>query len=185
MNIFYLDPNPELAAQYHMDKHVIKMPVEMAQMLCTNIYILNGLTSRTQSAKRENYELVLNMFRGFPPRETSPYPFYLFAFNNHPCTIWLRSSQENTKWGLQLFEALLKEYTFRYGKNRDLEKVYYWLMQNFPLDKIENTEFSKPAQAMPENYMNENPVIAYRNYYIGDKRHIAKWKNRETPNWWT
>jgi len=131
MNIFFLDENPELAAQYHMDKHVVKMPLEMAQMLCTNIYILNGLTSRTQSAKKENYVSVLKMFHGFPPRENAVYPFYLFAFPSHPCTIWLRNSQ-----------------------------------------------------AMPENYMNENPVIAYRNYYTGDKRHIAKWKNREEPSWW-
>lgn len=184
MNIFYLDEDPVVCAKYHVDKHVIKMPLEMAQMLCTNIYYLNGLTSRTQSAKKENYESVLKMFQGFPPRENAAYPFYLFAFPNHPCTIWLRNSQENIKWGLKLFDALLKEYTFRYGKNRELEKVYYWLMQNFPLDKIENTELTKPAQAMPKTYMNDNPVIAYRSYYVGDKRHIAVWKKREIPDWW-
>ena len=35
MNIFYLDRDPRIAAQMHCDKHVVKMPLESAQMLCT------------------------------------------------------------------------------------------------------------------------------------------------------
>ena len=35
MNIFVLDTNPSLAAQYHCDKHVIKMILESAQLLST------------------------------------------------------------------------------------------------------------------------------------------------------
>jgi len=34
MNIFYLDTNPALCAQYHGDKHVRKMLLEYAQLLC-------------------------------------------------------------------------------------------------------------------------------------------------------
>jgi hypothetical protein len=33
MNIFYLDSDPELAAQMHCDKHVVKMILETAQLL--------------------------------------------------------------------------------------------------------------------------------------------------------
>ena len=33
MNIFVLDRNPIIAAQLHLDKHVVKMPLETAQML--------------------------------------------------------------------------------------------------------------------------------------------------------
>lgn len=35
MNIFILDRDPRLAAQYHCDKHVVKMILESAQMLST------------------------------------------------------------------------------------------------------------------------------------------------------
>lgn len=35
MNIFVLDENPRLAAQYHCDKHVVKMVLETAQILST------------------------------------------------------------------------------------------------------------------------------------------------------
>jgi len=34
MNIFILDNNPKLAAQYHCDKHCVKMILESAQLLC-------------------------------------------------------------------------------------------------------------------------------------------------------
>lgn len=35
MNIFVLDTNLEKCALYHCDKHVIKMILESAQMICT------------------------------------------------------------------------------------------------------------------------------------------------------
>jgi len=35
MNIFYLDHDPTIAAQQLVDKHVVKMPLETAQMLCS------------------------------------------------------------------------------------------------------------------------------------------------------
>jgi hypothetical protein len=35
MNIFYLDQELDKIAEYHADRHVIKMPVESAQMCST------------------------------------------------------------------------------------------------------------------------------------------------------
>ena len=35
MTIFVLDKDPVISAQMHMDKHVVKMPLETAQMLST------------------------------------------------------------------------------------------------------------------------------------------------------
>lgn len=35
MNVFYLDNDPVVAAQYHNNKHVIKMVTETAQILCS------------------------------------------------------------------------------------------------------------------------------------------------------
>jgi hypothetical protein len=39
------------------------------------------------------------------------------------------------------------------------------------------------AQAMPEEYKDADPIIAYRNYYKGAKINIASWKLREAPEW--
>jgi hypothetical protein len=37
MNIFFLDKNPQKAAEYLCDKHVPKMLLESSQMLCTAV----------------------------------------------------------------------------------------------------------------------------------------------------
>ena len=42
MNIFYLDKDPNVCANYHCDKHVVKMIVEYAQMLSTAHRVLDG-----------------------------------------------------------------------------------------------------------------------------------------------
>ena len=45
MNIFYLDRDPVVAAQMMVDKHVIKMILESAQMLCSAKRKLDGIPS--------------------------------------------------------------------------------------------------------------------------------------------
>ena len=42
MNIFYLDPNPQIAAELHCDKHVVKMVIEYGQLLSTAHRMLDG-----------------------------------------------------------------------------------------------------------------------------------------------
>jgi len=41
------------------------------------------------------------------------------------------------------------------------------------------------AQAMPDEYKNEDAVTAYRTYYINDKQRFAKWERGvDAPDWW-
>ena len=37
---------------------------------------------------------------------------------------------------------------------------------------------------MPDKYKIDDPVQSYRNYYLGEKAHLAKWTKRDVPNWW-
>lgn len=86
MNIFVLDTNIKLCAQYHCDKHVVKMMLEYAQLL----------SSVHRSAGRQvGYEL---------------------THKNHPCAVWARTSQENYDWLMELALEVSDEYTYRYGK---------------------------------------------------------------------
>ena len=39
MNLFYLDEDFDKSAQYHVDKHIVKMPLEAAQLLCTAVWV--------------------------------------------------------------------------------------------------------------------------------------------------
>lgn len=93
MNIFVLDKSPEQAAQYHCDKHVVKMPLETAQMLCA----------------------VHWRYGNEPP--------YALSHPNHPCTLWAGQTVENYRWLVRLGLALCSEYTHRYGKRHGSERV--------------------------------------------------------------
>lgn len=93
MNIFYLDSNPTLCAKYHNDKHVVKMILETAQLLC-GVHWVTG--------KEAPYKL---------------------SHKNHPCSIWVRSSLENYLWLCELGLELCDEYTYRYGKKQDRKSV--------------------------------------------------------------
>lgn len=63
MNIFFLDENPRLAAQYHNDTHVNKQIVESCQILSTAIWINNykdhpvykDLTKRAKTDEEREY----------------------------------------------------------------------------------------------------------------------------------
>ena len=45
MNIFYLDEDPVTCARMHVDKHVVKMIVEYAQLLSTAHRVVDGRES--------------------------------------------------------------------------------------------------------------------------------------------
>jgi len=152
MNIFVLDNDPFLAAQYHCDKHVVKMIVESFQILSFAHHHYNT-----------KYKDVV----------------YKKTHANHPCCQWVIQSYDNYKWLYQLAFFLLKEYTYRYNKiHKSQEKLQYIYYNPCPEGAL--TPF---AQAMPEQYRDENTVQAYRNYYIGEKIRFAKWRLGNIPKW--
>jgi len=93
MNIFVLDLDPQTAARYHCDKHIVKMPTESA-MLLSNAAWLNGGTGH-----------------------------YKLAWARHPCTLWAAHSQDNFQWLRWFGLLLCKEYTYRYGREHKAEKI--------------------------------------------------------------
>jgi hypothetical protein len=92
--------NVKEAAQFHVDKHIVKMPLETAQMLCTN---LNSIGVQ------------------------SP---YLSVHRKHPCTLWAGMSRTNYNWLCQLGLALCEEYSYRYKKVHSCESIIKYCMQN-------------------------------------------------------
>ena len=100
MNIFWLSMDPKQCAQMHCDKHVVKMPLEMVQMLCTTHW---------QHGNEAPYMPVA------PP-------------------------------------AL---------KARGVTTL---------------------PQAMPEQYKHHDVMVAYRDYYRGEKSKFCKWTDRPIPD---
>ena len=151
MNIFVLDSNPVTAAIQQLDKHVVKMPLESAQMLCSAL-IAHGV-------------------------EDTP---YRKAHPKHPCTLWAAQTRTNFLWLVKHGISLSEEYTRRYGERHKSQDVIEWCATQ--ADAIPAGELTTFAQAMPEQYKNPDAVTAYRQYYMGEKRNIATWKQNR-PAW--
>ena len=157
MNIFVLDTDVEKAAKWHVDRHVVKMPLETAQMLCTARHELGEAPERIPYRK---------------------------AYVNHPCTIWARKSYANYKWLCNMGIELCKEYTYRYGKVHKCQAVIEDCIKNTPVHNVfEYLELTEYAQAMDEEYKLSDPVLAYRKYYKLGKAHLHDWKYRDVPEW--
>jgi hypothetical protein len=89
LNIFVLDRDIRRCAEYHSDRHVVKMILESAQMLCT-VLNENGVKA--------------------PYRSTHMH---------HPCTLWAGTSLENWKWLRSLALSLNDEYRYRFDHQED------------------------------------------------------------------
>lgn len=177
MNIFYLDSDPKTAAQYHCDKHVVKMILESAQLLSTAHRVLDGVQGiRISAAGRKLKDWILSDFR----EEL----LYKATHVNHPSAIWTRQSLSHYAWLESLFVELCKEYTYRYDKVHLCETKLADVL-SMPPDNLAELPFSEPPQAMPESCkMTGNAVLAYRQYYMLEKRDFAKWTRRSIPAWY-
>jgi hypothetical protein len=58
MNIFALNEDPIISAKQHFDKHVVKMPTELAQMLCTGHRVLDGKKELSNHLARKPFMFI-------------------------------------------------------------------------------------------------------------------------------
>jgi len=177
MNVFYLDADPYIAAQYHCDKHVVKMIIEYAQLMSTAHRILDGNMYIDKTANGRS----IKRWRINDDREDI---LYKASHVNHPSGVWCRSSKYNYDWLYQLFYYLCLEYTSRYKKIHKTEQLLSGILMAAPLN-ISDSKFSDPPPAMP-NYckIQNNSIASYRKYYIEEKNKFATWKNA-IPIWYT
>jgi hypothetical protein len=149
MNIFVLDKDPVLAAQYQCDKHVVKMPLESAQMLCSVAYRF-----------------------GQPAKYKPTHP-------RHPCTIWAGDSVGNWFWLYDHAIALCDEYKFRYGKQHASRLVIEALqpppilvtrLTDFPQAMPDEYRCNDPVEAYRAYYRAEK-----RRFANWTNRNVPQW----------
>ena len=103
MNIFVLDRNPKKCAEFHCDKHTVKMILEYSQLMCT---------------------VHRKIGNDAPYRKTH---------SNNPCTLWLEESIDNYNWLLELAENLVLEYRKRFESDyHKCTQVIAWCRNNKP-----------------------------------------------------
>lgn len=152
MNIFYLDHDIQRCAHYHCDKHVVKMVLEYAQILCTVLH------------------------------EVGKEAPYRSTHRKHPCTIWAGESLDNWFWLRELCYALNEEYQFRFEHSISHKSAI--VASGLESPELPSLGITERPQAMPDKYrVAGDPVSAYRNYYLGEKRHLLKYTKRGLPYW--
>ena len=151
MNIFYLHKCPKRAAQLQYNKHVVKMILESAQMLCTAHHCIMGSDADVP---------------------------YKVAHRNHPSTKWARQSGENYAWLYWHMIELGKEYEKRYGK-KHLSIIKCEDPLSILPGGILETGLTEMPQCMPDKYKDPCSIQAYWNYYIGEKHVVANLKTEK------
>jgi hypothetical protein len=159
-----------------VDKHVVKMILETAQLLSTAHRVLDSNHLYFDKSKNGR-----NIKRWLLADEREQH-LYSATHVNHPSAIWCRETNNNYNWLYCHFVGLLSEYTHRYGKVHKCQSMAEWLMR--PPYNIPVGYKTQVTPAMPEEYKVPGDSIAsYRNYYRGAKKRMHKWTKREAPEW--
>jgi hypothetical protein len=177
MNLFFLHCNPSECAKHHCDKHVVKMILEIVQMLYTAHIVLG-----TENLPEGHYRKISNHI--------------------HPTAVWIRKCKQNYLYAAEVALSIAYEYTHRYNKIHSCQSHAEWLFQNLPVfNEFQDYSGSKKKivfatndffislgitpipLCMPDDCYCDDPIKSYRKYYLMYKKHFVKWTSRGIPFW--
>lgn len=184
MNIFYLSEDLQQCAEWHIDRHVGKMILESAQLLCMALWADKLFGHVPRALTSEEFAELKTAMRAEPAdMDQRTFVPYKAGHHNHPCSIWLRESVEHFYYLHALAEELQRECWYRgYATHKS-----YRVIQNLPLPQhTPDRGFVPPYPAMPPELISGDVINDYRRFYELDKAAIpATWKYREKPYWWS
>jgi len=194
INIFYVDTDPRKAAIALVDKHVVKMILETAQLLSTAHRVLDGTEVEVTYKTPDK---VMTLFEGGTEIKPGKWRkkkvwilddhrddiLYASTHKNHPSAVWCRQSVENYNWLVDHLFALGEEYTYRYGKkHKTIQKLGYEIQS--PPFNLKAWDWTPMPSCMDKQYIiSDDPIVNYRNYYSFGKSRMHAWKKREKPEW--
>jgi hypothetical protein len=158
-----------------VDKHVVKMILETAQLLSTAHRVLDGIESIDTSSGRKKKVYKLNDDRDLI--------LYSATHINHPSAVWARQAVENYNWLVDHLFALGTEYTYRYGKQHLTITKLGVPIASPPLNLKEWDMTPMPSCMDVQYKIGDDPIANYRNYYKYGKASMHSWKKREAPDW--
>jgi len=175
VNIFFVDEDPVKAAECLVDKHVVKMILESAQLLSTAHRVLDGEKYIGKVNGRKHTSWILPDARDDI--------MYSATHMNHPSAVWCRQSVENYIWLVEHFFGLMNEYIHRYKKIHKCNGELSFMLQSPPFNLKEYDMTPMPSCMAEEYIISDNPLTNYRNYYRIGKSNLHKWTNRQPPEW--
>jgi len=177
MNIFYVDSNAEVAARNMVDRHVVKMILETAQLLSTAHRVIDGeeYVGQSQSGRKaKRWRLSGNVDA----------IMYAATHINHPSAVWVRENSANYDWLYDHLLALGREYTYRYGRTHLTIDKLKDILKDAPENIEQSNVMTKMPSCMDKQYIvSLDPITNYRNYYNYGKTDLLRWSNRPPPQW--
>jgi hypothetical protein len=157
MQVLILDNDLNMNIRSYVDKHVHKLAMEITQILCTTMRV-----------------------KGYSGAD-----IYKITHKNHPWCIFAREKEDHFVYLYNLANGLFKEYSYRYGRVHKSEQILHkcFEISSYKNKKI-NIEGWNFPMCIPTKYIKSNVVESYRSFVIGERSHIASWKNRQKPEWW-
>ena len=158
MNIFAIEGNKGeidwVKSARSLDNYrVVKMILESCQMLCTTLNVQHG-------------------------EQVAPYKT---VHKNHPSTKWTRASSANFMALVEHTEAMIEEYTERFGKIHKCEEVLRQVMELYDATLFPTDNPTPLPLCMPDHYKSDNIVDSYRNFY-SDKPNM-RYPVSKVPEW--
>jgi len=132
VNVFATSPDPTQSARVLADQHVVKMPIEAAQVLGTVLRQAGAVDTALAGVTHAR----------------------------HPCTLWAGSSREAARWLLLHGLALCEEYSRRFGRPHGVlprlqaAELYLELLPDAPIPPF--------PQVMDEAHQGDDAHVAYR-----------------------
>ena len=176
INIFYVHPDPEVAAQSMVDRHVVKMILETAQLLSTAHRVLDGeeYVGQSQSGRKAKRWRLNGDLENI---------LYSATHINHPSAVWTRETSGNYDWLARHLLALGREYSYRYDRvHSTIDKLGDVLIT--PPQNIAQQDVTLMPSCMADDYIvGDDPITNYRNYYNKGKTNLLRWTKRFPPAW--
>lgn len=179
MNFFILDTDPIRAAEQNCDKHICKIILEAADCMCLAHWETGGLPSSAPIELRHPY--LRKTKRGDVLKHLHRAQTQV---NNH-VTVWVRTALDNYRWVAEHAKALCDQYEMRYHRTHATKRYIEWFAGNEPKLPTGSTPFRQAVARDPIDCVRNDVVLAYKLYYVYYKNHFAKWKNGNTPDWYT
>lgn len=193
MNLFFLDRDPVRCAAYHCDRHVVKMILEIAQLLSTAWHVLHNEQMNGVLEPKAKFQVIMEKDDATHKTSANWYlngkRVYSPTHRSHPTAVWVRSSSGAYRYTHQLGVALCDEYRHRYGKVHATRRILDGALRAVPQSLARTgRRWEEPPCVMPEELTIHDgqvydAVESYRNYYLNAKVPLLTWSRRPTPDW--
>ena len=192
MNFFIFDGDLDQNAQYYCKQHLVKIILEIAQLLCTAVSVVHydGCLVPTEAL-----DSCFGVSKTYKP-----------THKNHPCSIFARQSQETFDYTCRLGLALCRAYSQESnGKKRHASESLIRALRKHGIAPCQEEEYKettilanfttdtgkrvKMPLAMPHESVVRNQegsidvVLSHRNNFCLFKTKLARW-SRGVPHWY-